>query len=168
MDNKKTRVAVYIRVADRNESRLAALEMQCRHYSEEVSRHHDWVLAEIYSDSGTNGSTKVKHPELDRLLDDCRTGKIDLIYTKSVSRVSQNAVQMLAICKELASLNPPVAVYFETENINSLDSVGGFPILEIVAAMAAEESRTKHETMPLGQAIRRNHKKHNKEKNRYV
>ena len=62
-----------------------------------------------------------KRKEFNRMIDDCRAGKIDLIITKSVSRFARNLVDAISIVRELSQLRPPVAVYFETENIFTLD-----------------------------------------------
>ena len=105
-----------------------------------------WVLVDIYSDEGISG-TQIDHREgLQRLLDDCRAGKIDYIITKSISRFARNIVDCLSMIEELSNLNPPVGVIFETDHIDTLGGKDGL-VLSILASLAEAESRTKSEIM---------------------
>ncbi|MCD7903394.1 MAG: recombinase family protein [Oscillospiraceae bacterium] len=77
---------------------------------------------------------------------DCEAGKIDLIITKSISRFARNTVDSLLTQRKLANMKPPVAVYFETENLNSMDSSNDI-IMTVLSATAQEESHVKSEIM---------------------
>ena len=80
------------------------------------------------------------------MVEDCKAGKIDLVITKSISRFARNIVDCLSTVQLLKSLNPPVGVRFETDNIYTLDNSGRM-LLTILASVAEEESHTKSEIM---------------------
>lgn len=104
------------------------------------------MLVDIYADEGISG-TQINHREgLQRLLDDCRAGKIDYIITKSISRFARNIVDCLNMIEELRNLNPPVGVIFETDHIDTLGGNDSL-LLSILASLAEAESRNKSEIM---------------------
>ena len=77
-------------------------------------------MAGVYADEGTSGTVKKKRDGFLRLLQDCEAGKIDMLLTKSISRFARNTVDLLTTIRSLKSKN--IAVYFEKENINTLES----------------------------------------------
>ena len=76
------------------------------------------------------------------MLADCRAGKIDMIFTKSISRFARNTVTTLQAIRELRLIG--VDVYFEEQNIHTLGEEGEF-ILTLLAAYAEEEARSASE-----------------------
>ena len=95
-----TRVAAYARVSADKDAAFHSLEAQTEYYEEYVKAHPGWELVDIYSDNGISG-TITKRPEFQRLLEDCRAGKIDLVVTKSISRFARNTVVLLKTTREL-------------------------------------------------------------------
>lgn len=81
------------------------------------------------------------------MIEDALNGKIDLIVTKSVSRFARNTVDSLVTIRELKSKG--VEVYFEKENIWTLDSKGEL-LLTIMSSLAQEESRSISENITWG------------------
>ena len=75
------------------------------------------VLVDIYADEGISGTSLKHRDEFVRMINDCKSGKIDLIVTKSVSRFARNVVDCVDYARELKQLQPQVGIYFETENI---------------------------------------------------
>lgn len=135
------RVAAYARVSSGKDSMLHSLSVQISYYSELIQKHKGWEYVGAYADEALTG-TKETRPEFQRLLDDCRNGKIDMIITKSISRLARNTVTMLEVVRELKSMN--IDVYFEKENIHSLSGDGEL-MLTILASFAQEESRSVSE-----------------------
>lgn len=80
------------------------------------------------------------------MIEDCKQGKIDLIVTKSVSRFARNTLDCLEYVRELKNLPNPVGIFFETENIYTLDSRSEMA-LSFIATMAQEESHIKSDIM---------------------
>ena len=132
------RVAAYCRVSSGKDAMLHSLSAQVSHYSEFIQRRPSWAYAGVYADEALTG-TKDNRPEFQRLLADCRAGRIDRVLTKSVSRFARNTVTLLETVRELKKLG--VAVYFEEQNIDSLSGDGEL-MLTILASFAQEESKS--------------------------
>ena len=135
------RVAAYARVSSGKYAMLYSLSAQVSYYSELIQNHRGWEYAGGYVDEALTG-TKDSRIEFQRLLNDCRSGKIDMVITKSISRFARNTVTMLEVVRELKNIS--VDVYFEKENIHSLSGDGEL-MLTILASYAQEESRSVSE-----------------------
>lgn len=135
------RVAAYCRVSSGKEAMLKSLSAQISSYSAYIQNHRGWEYAGVYVDEAVTG-TKENRDEFQRLLGDCRNGKIDLIITKSISRFARNTVITLEVVRELKCLG--VEVWFERENIWSLSGDGEL-MLTILSSFAQEESRSASE-----------------------
>ena len=145
-DGRTLRVCAYCRVSTDNDEQLTSFELQQEHYAKLVGTHENWNLIRIYADEGISG-TSIKHREdFNQMIEDCRAGKYDLIVTKSVSRFARNLVDCVKLCRDLKGQNPPVGVYFETDNFNTLAEDSELK-LAILATFAQEESVKKSESM---------------------
>lgn len=138
---KVTRVAAYARVSSDKDAAFHSLEAQTEYYQNYIAAHPDWELVAIYSDNGISGTT-IHRPEFQRMLQDCREGKIDLIVTKSVTRFARNTVILLETIRELKKLG--VDCYFEKEDMHSI-SPDGELLLTLLAMYAEEEARSASE-----------------------
>ncbi|WP_411680073.1 recombinase family protein [Clostridium thailandense] len=132
----KKRIAAYARVSTGKDAMLHSLSAQVSYYSNFIQNHAGWEYSGVYADEAITGTKEIR-PEFQRLLDDCRNGKIDIVITKSISRLARNTVTMLETVRELKKLN--IDVYFEKENIHSLSGDGEL-MLTILASFAQEES----------------------------
>jgi len=119
---QKTRVAAYCRVSTDSDEQETSYETQIEHYTSFINSHPDWVLAGIYADDGISGMNTKKRDEFQRMINDCNEGKIDMVITKSISRFARNTVDCLNYTRALKNKN--IGVYFEKENINTLDAKG--------------------------------------------
>lgn len=140
---KRKRVAAYARVSSGKDAMLHSLSAQISYYNNYIGSRGDWELAGIYADEALTG-TKEARPEFQRLLADCRAGKIDMIITKSLTRFARNTVTLLKTVRELKALD--IDVYFEKENIRTI-STDGELMLTLLATFAQEESRSASENM---------------------
>ena len=135
------RCAAYCRVSTDQEAQSSSYELQCKHYTEYIESRDDLMLVKVYADEGLSG-TQMKHrDQFLQMIKDCEAGQIDLIFTKSLSRFSRNVVDCLTIIRKLKALSPPVEVYFEKENLSSLDDKTDM-VLAMMASIAQEESRS--------------------------
>ena len=139
----RKRVAAYARVSINKEKNLRSLSAQISYYSDYIQNHPEWEYAGVYADEALTG-TKDDRPEFQRLLENCRGGKIDIVLVKSISRLARNTVTTLETVRELKTYN--VDVWFERENIRSLSSEGEL-MLTILASFAQEESLSNSENM---------------------
>lgn len=138
-DVKQLRVAAYCRVSTDNIEQLESLENQRIHYQEYISNHSDWQLAKVYYDEGISGTKLTKRNALKELLADCHNHRIDLVITKSISRLSRNTTDCLQIVRELQQLNIPII--FEKEHINT-GAMASELFLSILSSIAQDESHS--------------------------
>ena len=134
-------VAAYARVSSGKDAMLHSLSAQVSYYSEHIQSHPEWEYAGVYVDEALTG-TKDNREGFQRLLADCRVGKVDMVLTKSISRFARNTVTLLETVRELKTLGADV--YFEEQNIHSLSGDGEL-MLTILASYAQEESRSVSE-----------------------
>ncbi len=138
---KRKRVAAYARVSSGKDASLHSLSSQISFYSGLIQRNHDWEYAGVYADEALTG-TKDNRPEFQRMIRDCKDGKIDIILTKSISRFARNTVTTVETVRLLKSYG--VDVWFERENIHSISGDGEF-MLTILSSFAQEESLSASE-----------------------
>lgn len=137
----RQRVVAYARVSSGKEAMLQSLAAQVSYYSGLIQQRPDWEYAGVYADEAMTG-TKDRRPEFQRMLTDCRDGKVDMIITKSISRFARNTVTLLETVREIKLLG--VDVYFEEQNIHSISGDGEL-MLTILASYAQEESLSASE-----------------------
>ena len=140
------RVAVYARVSTDDPRQTSSYELQKNHYTDLVNRRPDWELVDIYADEGISGTSLNHRDSFLRMIEDCNNDKIDLIVTKSVSRFARNIMDCIGYVRLLKGRKPPIGIFFETENIYTLDPNSEMS-LAFIATLAQEESHTKSEIM---------------------
>jgi DNA invertase Pin-like site-specific DNA recombinase len=136
---KKVRVAAYCRVSTKDEDQLNSYEAQVEFYTGYIASKPEWEFVGIYADEGITGTKLKRRKEFNRLIDDAMNDLVDLIIVKSVSRFARNTVDSLSVIRNLRAKN--VKVFFEKENIDSLDSKCDM-VLSIYSSLAEEESRS--------------------------
>lgn len=141
-DAPKIRVAAYCRVSTAEEAQVGSFEMQMQHFQSVIDSNPRYELVRIYADEGISGTSINKRKEFQEMIEDAQAGKIDLILTKSISRFGRNIVDILTTLRLLCSLNPPVAVNFESEGINTSDGKNNL-VISILSALAELESQQK-------------------------
>lgn len=147
----KRRTAGYARVSTGSEEQLTSYEAQVDYYTRYIQSRPEWEFVGVYTDEGIS-ATNTKHRDgFNRMVQDALDGKIDLIVTKSVSRFARNTVDSLTTVRKLKDRG--VEVYFEKENIWTLDSKGEL-LITIMSSLAQEESRSISENVTWGQRKR--------------
>lgn len=161
----KKKVAAYCRVSTDQEEQLSSYENQVRYYTEVITRNPDYELVDIYADEGISGTNTKKRDDFNRMIADCRAGKIDLIITKSISRFARNTLDCLNYVRELKDLG--IGIIFEKENINTLDAKGEV-LLTILSSLAQDESRSISENSTWGIRRRFEQGKHKMSTKRFL
>ena len=133
------RVAAYCRVSTDSEEQLTSYENQMKTYTEMIGRRTDWRFAGMYADEGISGTRADKRPQFTKMINDCMSGKIDYIITKSVSRFARNTVDCLDTVRLLKAQG--IGVFFEEQNIDTLKSDSEL-YLVIYAGFAQSESES--------------------------
>ena len=134
---KKLRVAAYCRVSSDSEEQLSSFATQVAYYTALIGEKEDWKFAGLYADEGITGTSTVKREDFQRLLADCRAGKIDRVLVKSISRFARNTTDCIQTVRELRTLG--VSVHFEKEDIDT-GAMGSEMLLSILGSAAQEES----------------------------
>lgn len=155
---RQLRVAAYYRVSTEEEEQQSSYEAQCHYYTDKIMTNPDWTMAGIFADEGITGTSARKRPEFLRMIRLCRQKKIDLVLTKSISRFARNTVDCLDYVRALRTLG--IAVIFEKENINTLESDSEM-LITLLGAFAQAESESisanvrwgKRQAMREGKAI---------------
>jgi len=130
-------MAAYCRVSTDQLEQLSSYEAQVAYYTTFITNHPDYGMAGIYADEGISGTNTKKREQFNKMIEDCKKGKIDVIITKSISRFARNTLDCLNYVRMLKDLG--IGVIFEKENINTLDSKGEV-LLTILSSLAQEES----------------------------
>jgi site-specific DNA recombinase len=143
----KLRVAAYCRVSTDSDEQATSYEAQIEHYTTYINGHPDWVMAGIFADDGISGTNTKKREEFNRMIDECMAGSIDMVITKSISRFARNTLDCLKYIRQLKDKN--IAVFFEKENINTMDSKGEI-MLTIMASLAQQESQSLSQNVKMG------------------
>lgn len=147
MEHQKRRVAAYARVSTDSDEQLSSYEAQVDFYTRHIQSNPEWEFVNVYTDEGISGTNTKKREGFNRMVADALDGKIDLILTKSISRFARNTVDTLTTVRRLKEKN--VEVYFEKENIYTLDAKGEV-MITIMSSLAQEESRSISENVTWG------------------
>jgi len=143
----KRRVAGYARVSTYSDEQFTSYEAQVDYYTKYIQRNPNWTYVGIYTDEGISGTNTKRREGFNQMISDALHGRIDLIVTKSVSRFARNTVDSLTTVRKLKEKG--VEVYFEKENIYTLDSKGEL-LITIMSSLAQEESRSISENVTWG------------------
>lgn len=118
----RRKVAGYARVSTDSDEQKTSYEAQVRYYTNYIKSRDDWEFVNVYTDEGISGTNTKHRSGFNRMIEDALAGEIDLIVTKSVSRFARNTVDSLITVRKLKEKG--IEVYFEKENIYTLDSKG--------------------------------------------
>lgn len=135
--NERLRLAPYCRVSSDSADQLHSFAAQIRYYSEYAKNHPEYELADIYADEGITGTEMKKRDELNRLITDCKKGKVDRVIVKSVSRLARNTEELLMLLRLFKDLG--VSVYFEEQGIDT-DKLNMEMIVTFPGMAAQQES----------------------------
>ena len=138
------RVAAYCRVSTDSADQLNSFAAQHTHYDELIKAHDRWRFVDIYADEGITGTSAKKRGDFQRLLNDCRKGKIDKILVKSISRFARNTSECLEAIRELKSLG--ISVFFEEHKIDT-KNVSSEMLTAVLASCAQAESESISQNM---------------------
>ena len=146
-EKQKLRVAAYCRVSTDLGDQESSYEAQIRHYTHSIEQNPDWESAGIYADEGITGTSVKNRVQFQKMMEEARAGRIDMIITKSISRFARNTLDCLTHIRELKDLGIPVL--FEKENINTLDAKGEV-LITVMASLAQQESESISQNVKLG------------------
>lgn len=149
------RVTYYARVSSEKDEQLNSLGNQISYYEDFIRKNPNWTYVEGYIDEGLSAATTKKRENFHRMIDDAKAGAFDLIITKEISRFARNTLDSIQFTREL--LNAGVGVFFQNDNINTLDEDSELR-LTIMSGIAQDELRKLSSRVKFGhaQAIKKN------------
>ncbi len=147
----KLRVAGYARVSSDSSDQLNSFTTQINHYTKIIEEKQNWQLVDIYADEGISGTSTEKRDDFNRMLIDCRKGKIDRIITKSLSRFSRNTVDSIRVTRELKQLG--ISICFEKDGIDTA-VLTSENLLTLYALFAQQESQSISQNCKKGARMR--------------
>ena len=139
----KIRVAAYCRVSTDSDEQATSYEAQVEHYTTYIRMNPEWEFAGIFADDGISGTNTKKREQFNRMIERAMAGEIDMIVTKSISRFARNTLDCLKFIRRLKEKNIPV--YFEKENINTMDAKG--EVLLTIMLLLRSRSRSPFRRM---------------------
>ena len=147
------RVTYYARVSSEKDEQLNSLGNQISYYEDFIKRNPNWTYVEGYIDEGLSAATTKKRENFHRMVDDGKAGVFDFIITKEISRFARNTLDSISFTREL--LNAGVGVFFQNDNINTLDEDSELR-LTIMSGIAQDELRKLSSRVKFGhqQAIK--------------
>lgn len=150
------RVTFYARVSTDQDEQINSLENQVQYYTELIQSKPDWKFVPGYVDEGISGGSTKKRDNFNRMIRDAKAGMFDFIITKEISRFSRSTLDSIRYTQELLDYN--VGVFFQNDNINTLDTDSEFRLV-IMAGVAQDEIRKLSERLKFGfrQAIKNGH-----------
>lgn len=143
----RIRVAAYCRVSTGDDDQLGSFESQKMYYRQKIAANRNWVDAGIFADEAVTGTKTDKRDGFQNMIARCQNGEIDMILTKSISRFARNTVDTLNYVRMLRDRN--IAVFFEKENINTLD-MNGELLLTIMSSLAQQEVESLSQNVKMG------------------
>ncbi len=147
----KLKVAAYCRVSTDSDEQATSYEAQVEHYTNFIQKNDEWEFAGIFADDGISGTNTKKREEFNRMIEECMAGHSDMSITKYISRFARNTLDCLKYIRQLKEKNIPV--FFEKENINTMDSKGEV-LLTIMASLAQQESESLSKNVKMGLQFR--------------
>lgn len=143
----RIRVAAYCRVSTDGDEQLGSFESQKLYYEQKIADNPEWVNAGIFADEAITGTKTDKRNGFQEMIARCQNGEIDMILTKSISRFARNTVDTLNYVRMLKDKN--IAIFFEKENINTLD-MNGELLLTIMSSLAQQEVESLSQNVKIG------------------
>ena len=149
------RVTFYARVSSESDEQLNSLGNQVQYYGDLIRRNINWTYVEGYIDEGLSAATTKKRENFHRMVEDGKAGRFDLVITKEITRFARNTLDSIQYTREL--LNAGVGVFFQNDNINTLDEDSELR-LTIMSGIAQDELRKLSSRVKFGhqQAIKNN------------
>ena len=144
---ERIRVAAYCRVSTDGDEQLGSFESQKLYYEEKIAANTEWASAGIFADEAITGTKVDKREGFQDMIQKCQNGEIDLVLTKSISRFARNTLDTLQYVRMLRDRN--IAVFFEKENINTLD-MNGEMLLTIMSSLAQQEVESLSMNVKMG------------------
>ncbi len=140
------RIGIYCRVSTNSSEQLQSLAAQVSHLTKITAATPQWLLADVYMDISTS-KTGSSRKEFSRMLDDCTSHKLDIIFTKSISHFGRDTVETIEALSKLK--NASVRVIFEQEELDTANTDSDL-MISIIESFAQAENESRSENIKWG------------------
>lgn len=143
---REKRVGIYCRVSTNSAEQLQSLTAQVSHLTRLTAAMPQWLLSDVYMDVATS-KTGSSRKEFNRMLDDCRSNKLEIVLTKSISKFCRDTVEILDALHQLKQLG--VRVIFEQEELDTANTDSDL-MISIIESLAQAENESRSENIKWG------------------
>lgn len=143
---REKRVGIYCCVSTNSMEQLQSLTAQVSHLTRLTVAMPQWLLSDVYMDIATS-KTGSSRKEFNRMLDDCRLNKLEIVFTKSISRFGRDTAEILDVLHQLKQLG--VKVISEQEELDTANTDSDLMIL-IIESLSQAENESRSENIKWG------------------
>ncbi|KAB2425616.1 recombinase family protein [Bacillus cereus] len=127
---------IYARVSTKREEQKNSLQNQIS-YANDLASQHGFTVIGTYIDNGISGGTIDNRGEIQRLLEDAKDKKFNVLISKSVSRLGRNTIESLQLADKIERLGIRLILPEDLYDSKKNDSRLSF---NLKAVLAEEES----------------------------
>ncbi len=142
----RKRVGIYCRVSTNSAEQFQSLTAQVSHLTRLTAVMPQWLLSDVYIDVATSKTGSLRK-EFNRMSDDCRSNKLEIVLTKSISRFGKDTVEILDALHQLKQLG--VRVIFEQEELDTANMDSDL-MISIIECLAQAENESRSDNMKWG------------------
>ncbi len=143
---REKRVGIYCRVSTNSMEQLQSLIAQVSHLTRLTATVPQWLLSDVYMDIATS-KTGSSRKEFNRMLEDCKSHKLEIVITKDVSRFGRDTVEVLDAFNQLKSLG--VRVIFEGNSLDTANTSSDL-MVAVMESIAQAENESRSENIKWG------------------
>ncbi len=143
---REKRVGIYCRVSTNSMEQLQSLTAQVSHLTRLTATVPQWLLSDVYMDIATS-KTGSSRKEFNRMLEDCKSHKLEIVITKDVSRFGRYTVEVLDAFNQLNALG--VRVIFEGNSLDTANTDSDL-MVAIMESIAQAENESRSEDIKWG------------------
>ena len=143
---REKRVGIYCRVSTNSMEQLQSLTVQVSHLTRVTATVPQWLLSDVYMDIATS-KTGSSRKEFNRMLEDCKSHKLEIVITKDVSRFGRDTVEVLDAFNQLKTLG--VRVIFEGNSLDTANTSSDL-MVAVIESIAQAENESRSENIKWG------------------
>ena len=125
---------------------LQSLTAQVSHLTRLTATVPQWLLADVYMDIATS-KTGSSRKEFNRMLEDCKSHKLEIVITKDVSRFGRDTVEVIDAFNQLKALG--VRVIFEGNSLDTANTDSDL-MVAVMESIAQAENESRSENIKWG------------------
>ena len=143
---REKRVGIYCRVSTNSMEQFQSLTAQVSHLTRLTATVPQWLLSDVYMDIATS-KTGSSRKEFNRMLEDCKSHKLEIVITKDVSRFGRDTVEVLKAFNQLKVLG--VRVIFEGNSLDTANTDSDL-MVAVMESIAQAENESRSENIRMG------------------